>query len=265
MSTHVCAVSLGLLLLVANCTAFIHTPALQLQAVRPVAFGGSGRVRCSRGSSVDPQTARSGRSLAMSSTIDEISPQLVAPAITAAIAEADQQLHTLAAPKHELFSYAENPPTVLWHAAARSKKRVKEGGRSLLAYLSLPPSQYSVLDARQIERISVDEFRCCPGALNFFGHHVSPVLYLRVRVDEGAARVSIDCTGVELEGSPAIRSASNSFTCECTNIVSSGPLEPSGKRVLQSEVDLRIEVKVPKENWIPLRVLRSTGMLVQLH
>jgi Protein of unknown function (DUF1997) len=259
MSTHICAVSLGLLLLVANCSAFIHTPALQLHANQPVALSSSAGVRCSTSSSSNPQSARGSRSLAMSSTIDEISPQLVAPAITAAIAEADQQLHSLAAPKHELFSYAENPPTVVWQAAARSKKRVKEGGRSLLAYLSLPPSQYSVLDARQIERISIDEFRCCPGALNFFGHHVSPVLYLRVRVDKGAGRVSIDCTGVELEGSPAIRSASNSFTCECTNIVSSGPLEPSGKRMLQSEVDLRIEVKIPRENWIPLRVLRSTG------
>ncbi|KAG5180522.1 hypothetical protein JKP88DRAFT_263944 [Tribonema minus] len=147
-------------------------------------------------------------------------------------------------------------------ASANSKKRVREGTRGLLAYLSLPPTQYSVLDPRQIKRVGADTFKCEPGTLNFFGNAVSPVLLLQVRVEEGRGRVEIHVVSVELEGSPAIRSASDSFTCECATVVTCGDPERGGRRALRSSVSLRIEVAVPRENWLPLGALTRGGTFI---
>ena len=49
-------------------------------------------------------------------------------------------------------------------------------------YMSLPASQYSVLDAERIERVDDSTFRCYVYRLRFFALEVCPVLL--VRVDE---------------------------------------------------------------------------------
>lgn len=51
-------------------------------------------------------------------------------------------------------------------------------------YMTLPASQYSVLDAKRIERLDADTFRCYVGGLRLLG--------LEVRWPRGVARV---CTG----------------------------------------------------------------------
>lgn len=160
------------------------------------------------------------------------------------------------------FTYDDDSPTVVWTARKAAKKKIQEGERSLLAYLALPPSQYSLLNPKQIKRISESEFRCEPGSLNFFGNNVSPILYMSVKVQDETSTVDISLNRVELEGPPAICSANNSFTCECSNIVTCSEPDRSGKRMLFSEVNLRIEVQVPKETWIPLPVLRRTGTFI---
>ena len=62
-------------------------------------------------------------------------------------------------------------------------------------YMSLPASQYSVLDAERIERIDENTFRCYVYRLKFFGFEVCPVLL--VRVDEepnGCCIQLLSCT-----------------------------------------------------------------------
>lgn len=49
-------------------------------------------------------------------------------------------------------------------------------------YMRLPASQYSVLDAKKIERIDDDVFMCYVGGLNFLGFIVNPVLKVSVIV-----------------------------------------------------------------------------------
>lgn len=49
-------------------------------------------------------------------------------------------------------------------------------------YMSLPASQYSVLDAERIERVDDKTFRCYVYRFKFFAFEVCPVLL--VRVDE---------------------------------------------------------------------------------
>ena len=50
--------------------------------------------------------------------------------------------------------------------------------------MQLPASQYSVLDAKKIERIDDDTFLCYVGGLNFLGFAVEPVLTVSVVVQE---------------------------------------------------------------------------------
>ena len=50
--------------------------------------------------------------------------------------------------------------------------------------MRLPASQYSVLDAKKIERIDDDVFMCYVGGLNFLGFVVNPVLKVSVIVND---------------------------------------------------------------------------------
>jgi hypothetical protein len=47
-------------------------------------------------------------------------------------------------------------------------------------YMSLPASQYSVLDAERIERVDENTFRCYVYTIKFFAFEVCPVLLVRV-------------------------------------------------------------------------------------
>lgn len=47
-------------------------------------------------------------------------------------------------------------------------------------YMSLPASQYSVLDAERIERVDANTFRCYVYRFKFFAFEVCPVLLVKV-------------------------------------------------------------------------------------
>lgn len=51
---------------------------------------------------------------------------------------------------------------------------------NLVEYMSLPASQYSVLDAERIERVDDSTFRCYVYRFKFFAFEVCPVLLVRV-------------------------------------------------------------------------------------
>lgn len=58
-------------------------------------------------------------------------------------------------------------------------------------YMQLPASQYSVLDAKQIERIDDDTFRCYVSGLRLFNLVVEPVLTVSVIVTERGPTVKL--------------------------------------------------------------------------
>ena len=64
------------------------------------------------------------------------------------------------------------------------------------AYMTLPASQYSVLDAKQIERIDDSTFRCYVGGLRFLGLTVDPVLTVSVIVTDKGPTVRLLSTEV---------------------------------------------------------------------
>lgn len=57
--------------------------------------------------------------------------------------------------------------------------------------MTLPASQYSVLDAKKIERIDENTFRCHVGGLHFFSFVVEPVLTVSVMVGERGPTVKL--------------------------------------------------------------------------
>jgi hypothetical protein len=63
-------------------------------------------------------------------------------------------------------------------------------------YMTLPASQYSVLDAKRIERIDDDTFRCYVGGIRFFNLAVEPVLTVSVTVTDKGPTVKLLSTKV---------------------------------------------------------------------
>jgi len=63
-------------------------------------------------------------------------------------------------------------------------------------YMTLPASQYSVLDAQRIERLDEDTFRCYVGGLKLFSLEVEPVITVSVTVQERGPTVRLLSTKV---------------------------------------------------------------------
>ncbi|KAJ0657617.1 hypothetical protein HanLR1_Chr14g0548761 [Helianthus annuus] len=82
----------------------------------------------------------------------------------------------------------------------------------IVEYMSLPASQYSVLDAQRIERIDDNTFRCYVYTFKFFAFEVCPVLL--VRVEEQPNGCSINLLSCKLEGSPIVVAQNDKFDGE---------------------------------------------------
>lgn len=63
-------------------------------------------------------------------------------------------------------------------------------------YMVLPASQYSVLDAKRIERLDESTFRCYVGSLRLFSLEVEPVITVSVTVQERGPTVRLLSTKV---------------------------------------------------------------------
>lgn len=57
--------------------------------------------------------------------------------------------------------------------------------------MTLPASQYSVLDAKRIERLDEETFVCYVGGLKFFSFEVEPVITVSVTVQERGPTVRL--------------------------------------------------------------------------
>lgn len=71
----------------------------------------------------------------------------------------------------------------------------------------LPASQYSVLDAKRVERLDEDTFRCYVGGIKFFSLEVEPVITVSVTVQERGPTVRLLSTKVRRGGASCWRPA----------------------------------------------------------
>jgi hypothetical protein len=150
---------------------------------------------------------------------------------------------------------------ITWKAAVRSEAKVKESQRKVEEYMALPASEYSVLSADQIERLSDTQFKATLGKLNFFGKDFIPILYVDVDVIPEEARSEIKVNKAETTGSDMAEKISGTFDIVAKNMVSTG-MDKKGRKVLISDTTLAIDVIVPAESRIPLRIINSGGNFV---
>ncbi|CAN0826040.1 hypothetical protein LINGRAPRIM_LOCUS2153 [Linum grandiflorum] len=104
---------------------------------------------------------------------------------------------------------ADSTPKARFVARRKESISVRQLGRPLIDYMSLPASQYSVLDAERIERIDDDTFRCYVYRFKFFNFEVCPVLL--VKVEEQPNGCCIKLLSCKLEGSPIVVAQNDKF------------------------------------------------------
>lgn len=146
--------------------------------------------------------------------------------------------------------------TALLRAQKVSSVPIMETDKPISTYMTLPASQYSVLDAKKIERIDEDTFVCYVGGINFLGVCVEPVLTLSVIVGDRGPTVRM--LEVRLEGSKAAERVNEKFSATMENIVEWQEEEQGGKLIC-SNTTLEIVAQVPGWFVIPVHIVERTG------
>ena len=126
-------------------------------------------------------------------------------------------------------------------------------------YMTLPASQYSVLDAKRIERLDENTFKCYVKGFQFFKCCVEPVLTLSVIVGERGPTVRLLET--ELEGSKAAIEANKKFTATMSNVVQ-WLEDEDGKKQISSATSLQVTLQVPGWFLVPVSLIEKSGSAV---
>jgi hypothetical protein len=146
-------------------------------------------------------------------------------------------------------------------AQKHARKPVQELQRALAEYMALPASQYSVLDARKIERLDETTFRCFVGRLAFFGFSVEPVITVSVVVEERGCTIKL--LSAQLQGSEAVQDINSKFTAQMTNVVRWNATEEPNVKEISSDTSIEVVVQVP--NWfgfVPVTSIEAAGSKV---
>lgn len=128
--------------------------------------------------------------------------------------------------------------------------------------MSLPASQYSVLDAERIERVDENTFRCYVYRIKFFAFEVCPVLL--VRVEEQPKGCCIKLLSCKLEGSPIVAAQNDKFDAFMENKISCDSNERDlSEQKLTSEAVIEVSIEIPFAfRPIPVQAIESTGAQV---
>ncbi|XP_028061247.1 uncharacterized protein LOC114264753 [Camellia sinensis] len=129
-------------------------------------------------------------------------------------------------------------------------------------YMSLPASQYSVLDAESIERVDNSTFRCYVYNFKFFAVEVCPVLL--VRVEEKPNGFCIKLFSCKLEGSPIVVAQNEKIDASMVNRVSCDRKQSdSSVAELTSDIVIEVSIEIPFAfRPIPVQAIESTGTQV---
>ncbi|XP_043702774.1 uncharacterized protein SYNPCC7002_A1590 [Telopea speciosissima] len=159
-------------------------------------------------------------------------------------------------------SAADSTPKARLIARRSETVPVRQLGRPLSEYMSLPASQYSVLDAERIERVDDTTFRCYVYRFKFFAFEVCPVLL--VRVEEQPNGCIIRLLSCKLEGSPIVVAQNEKFDASMVNQISCGSdRRNSSVQLLTSDAVIEVTIDIPFAfRAIPVEVIKSTGTQV---
>lgn len=105
--------------------------------------------------------------------------------------EGTSALVTQPAPAEAVLATRPGKRTAVLAASKTAAQLVTERARPLEQYMTLPASQYSLLDAQRVERLDDSTFRCYVGSLQFFSLQVEPVITVQVTVEERGPTVRL--------------------------------------------------------------------------
>eukprot|EP00210_Caulerpa_lentillifera_P008012 g7651.t1 len=153
-----------------------------------------------------------------------------------------------------------------YQASRLCKKTIQEGDRPLSEYMTLPVSQYSVLDAEKVERISDEMFRVQIGAVSFLGTTLIPIMTLTVKPhDTGCEITLLECL---LDGSKLAKDANSRFSCQMRNYVSYQKDPETNELQITGDCSMKIAGIVPKVLSVvfPIPMVNNLGekMLSQI-
>ncbi|KAG2438569.1 hypothetical protein HXX76_005119 [Chlamydomonas incerta] len=156
-----------------------------------------------------------------------------------------------------------------------------EAQRPLSEYMALPASQYSVLDARRIERVDDTTFKCYVGQLKFFSWSVEPVITVSVTVEEGGCTIRL--LGCKLQGSSFVEDINDKFSATMTNVVryrdyvpepssdsesdsdseegeAAGAQQAAARKEIVSDTTIQVCLEVPTwSSFLPVTSIESAG------
>ncbi|KAK9158692.1 hypothetical protein Scep_005266 [Stephania cephalantha] len=161
-----------------------------------------------------------------------------------------------------LISAADSTPKARFVAKRSETLNVRQLERPLVEYMSLPASQYSVLDAERIERVDDSTFRCYVYRFKFFAFEICPVLL--VRVEEQPNGCCIRLLSCKLEGSPMVVAQNEKFSASMVNNISCrSEKSNSYGQQLKSETVIEVVIDVPLAfRPIPIEAIESSGTQV---
>ncbi|XP_041022137.1 uncharacterized protein SYNPCC7002_A1590 [Juglans microcarpa x Juglans regia] len=165
-------------------------------------------------------------------------------------------------PRPSLRILANSTQRARFVARRRESISVRQLQRPLIEYMSLPASQYSVLDAERIERVDENTFRCYVYSIKFFAFEVCPVLL--VRVEEQPNGCCIRLLSCKLEGSPIVAAQNDKFDASMVNRISCGSnhINSLAQR-LTSDTVIEVSIEIPFAfRVIPVQAIESTGTQV---
>ena len=129
---------------------------------------------------------------------------------------------------------------------------------SLGTYMTLPASEYSVLDAKRVERIDQNTFRCYVAGFKFFKVVVEPVLTLSVVVGDRGPTIRLLKT--ELQGSKTALEANEKFTATMTNVVQ-WKEGSDGMKEIHSDTTIQVTLDVPRWVVLPTSFVERSGTM----
>ncbi|XP_010267294.1 PREDICTED: uncharacterized protein LOC104604582 isoform X2 [Nelumbo nucifera] len=165
-------------------------------------------------------------------------------------------------PKPSVGIYADSTPRARFVARRSETVSVQLLERPLRDYMSLPASQYSVLDAERIERVDDNTFRCYVYRFKFFAFEVCPVLL--VRVEEQPNGCCIRLLSCKLEGSAVVVAQNEKFHASMVNQISCGNEQDNlSVQELTSDTTIEVSIDIPFPfRSIPVNVIESAGTQV---
>ncbi|RDY01238.1 hypothetical protein CR513_15460 [Mucuna pruriens] len=166
---------------------------------------------------------------------------------------------TLKSPRPSLRASATPSQKARFVARRKESLSVWQLQRPLIEYMRLPASQYSVLDAKRIERVDDSTFRCYVYPIKFFAFEVCPVLL--VKVEEQPDGCCIKLLSCKLEGSPMVAAQNDKFDAIMVNRIScDSKADKSLVQQLTSDTIIEVSIDIPFAfQAIPKQAIESAG------